>query len=50
VGETTIVQDAWARGKKLEIHGWIYDLHDGLLKDLQVGVNGAAELARMQAL
>jgi carbonic anhydrase len=50
VGETTVVQDAWSRGKKLEIHGWIYDLHDGLLNDLQVGVNGAAELARMQAL
>ena len=50
VGETTVVQDAWSRGKKVEIHGWIYDLHDGLLKDLQVGVNGAAELARMQAL
>jgi carbonic anhydrase len=49
VGETTIVQDAWARGKKLEIHGWIYDLHDGLLKDLSVGVNSAAELGRLQA-
>ena len=48
VGETTVVQDAWARGKKLAIHGWIYDLHDGLLKDLEVGVDGPAELARLQ--
>jgi carbonic anhydrase len=48
VGETTAVQDAWARGKKLEIHGWVYDLHDGLLKDLQVNVNGPAELAQLQ--
>jgi carbonic anhydrase len=48
VGETTIVQDAWARGKALEIHGWIYGLHDGLLKDLEVAVNGPAELARLQ--
>jgi carbonic anhydrase len=48
VAETTIVQDAWARGKKLEIHGWIYDLHDGLLNDLRVGVNGLAELALLQ--
>jgi carbonic anhydrase len=48
VGETTVVQDAWARGKKLEIHGWIYGLHDGLLKDLQVAVSGPDELARLQ--
>ena len=49
VAETTVMQDAWARGKKVEIHGWIYDLHDGLLRDLQVGVNGPAEMARLQA-
>jgi carbonic anhydrase len=48
VGETTIVQDAWARGKRLEVHGWVYDLHDGLLKDLAVGVNGPDELAHLQ--
>jgi len=48
VGETTIVQDAWARGKKLQIHGWVYDLHDGLLKDLAVGVDGPDELANLQ--
>jgi carbonic anhydrase len=49
VGETTVVQDAWARGKRLEIHGWVYDLHDGLLKDLQVVVSNSEELARLQA-
>ncbi len=49
VGETTIVQDAWARGKQLAIHGWVYDLHDGLLRDLGVGVNGADEFAQLQA-
>jgi carbonic anhydrase len=48
VGETTIVQDAWARGKKVHIHGWIYGLHDGLLKDLEIEVSGPAELARLQ--
>ena len=45
VGQTTIVQSAWDRGKALEIHGWIYDLHDGLLKDLAVCVKSAAEFA-----
>jgi carbonic anhydrase len=49
VSQTTIVQDAWARGKKLQVHGWIYGLHDGLLKDLAVEVSSAAEMAQLQA-
>jgi carbonic anhydrase len=47
VCQTTIVQSAWDRGKKLEIHGWIYDLHDGLLKDLAVCVESSAEFAQV---
>ena len=38
VSQTTVVRDAWARGQQLEVHGWIYDLHDGLLRDLGVSV------------
>ncbi len=34
VCHTTIVQNAWAKGRKLSIHGWVYDLSTGLLKDL----------------
>ncbi len=33
---TAVVRDAWARGDAVAIHGWIYDLHDGLLRDLAV--------------
>jgi len=47
VGQTTIVQSAWDRGKPLEVHGWIYDLHDGLLKDLSVCVKSHAEFAEV---
>ena len=34
VCETTVVRDAWERGQRVSVHGWIYDLHDGLLRDL----------------
>jgi len=40
VRRTTIVQDAWARGQELAVHGWIYGLHGGLLHDLKVTVTG----------
>ncbi|MEP6901481.1 MAG: carbonate dehydratase [Actinomycetota bacterium] len=36
VGETTIVQDAWERGQNLRVHGWIYDLKDGIISDLDI--------------
>lgn len=42
---TTVVQDAWERGQQLTVHGWVYGLHDGLLRDLGMSVGGAAELA-----
>lgn len=47
VCETTIVQSAWDRGKKLEVHGWIYDLKDGLLNDLAVCVADGDEFTRV---
>jgi carbonic anhydrase len=36
VALSTVVQDAWSRGQPLSVHGWVYGLRDGLLKDLQV--------------
>jgi len=36
IAQCTAVQEAWERGQPLELHGWIYDLTDGLLHDLQV--------------
>ncbi|WP_366925968.1 carbonate dehydratase [Aquisalimonas sp.] len=40
VCSTTIVQNAWARGQELTVHGLIYGLRDGLLNDLEVSVSG----------
>ena len=46
VCETTIVREAWAREQSLSVHGWIYDLRDGHLLDLDVTSSSAAEFAR----
>lgn len=43
VCQTTIVRDAWERGQKLTVHGWVYGLKDGLLHDLHISTNSAAE-------
>jgi len=56
--ETTIVQDAWGRGQEVSIHGWIYRLEDGLLRDLGLslketeGMTGRYEdaVARLKTL
>ena len=46
VCSTTIVQDAWQRGQELAVHGWIYGLHGGLLKDLEVTLTGSGGESR----
>jgi carbonic anhydrase len=40
VSQTTVVADAWARGQRLVVHGLVYGLEDGLLRDLHVSVSG----------
>ena len=45
VGRTTIVQSAWQRGQELVVHGWIYGLEDGLLRDLGISIDSADKLA-----
>lgn len=44
VSRTTIVQGAWQRDQELVVHGWIYGLNDGLLRDLGISVDSAAGL------
>ncbi len=45
VCRTTIVQSAWSRGQTLSVHGWIYGLKDGLLRDLGLSVSREGPLA-----
>jgi carbonic anhydrase len=43
VCQTTIARDAWERGQDLSVHGWIYGIQDGILRDLKVTANGYDE-------
>jgi carbonic anhydrase len=41
VCRTTVVEDAWHRGQRVTVHGWVYGLHNGLLEDLRMTVASA---------
>jgi len=45
VCQTTIVRDAWERGRELAVHGWVYGLKDGLVRDLGSTVTKTSEAA-----
>jgi carbonic anhydrase len=47
VCQTTIVQSAWGREQELAVHGWIYGLTDGLLRDLKICITNQNELAKI---
>lgn len=49
VCETTLVLDAWNRGQSLTIHGWIYGLKDGLVRDQDLSISGEDGLQRFRA-
>jgi carbonic anhydrase len=44
VGRTPIVQNAWRSGRALAVHGWIYSVSNGLLRDLEVTIDHAAQI------
>ena len=46
VSQTTVMRDVWARGQEVTVHGWIYDLKDGRLRDLGVSAASAIEATR----
>jgi carbonic anhydrase len=47
---TPLVERAWARGQKLHLHGWIYAIHDGLLRDLGPHLSSTGELDRLPSI
>lgn len=44
VSRTTVMQNAWSRGQELTVHGWIYGIGDGLLRDLDICISNQDEL------
>jgi carbonic anhydrase len=47
VCKTSIIQNAWQKRQGPEVHGWVYDLHSGLIKDLWVTVKNNTEMHRV---
>lgn len=47
VCHTTIVQNAWARGQPLSVHGWVYSLQDGLIQDLKCTVTSPEQISEV---
>ncbi len=45
VCQTTIVRDAWERGQALQVHGWVYGLKDGLVRDMNFSVDKPEDAA-----
>jgi len=46
---TTVVQTAWKNGQPLAVHGWVYRVDDGILRDLNICVNNANEMPKLHA-
>jgi len=46
VCQTTVVEDAWARGQNLAVHGWVYSLLDGRITDLSMSIRNKEQLAQ----
>jgi carbonic anhydrase len=50
LAKTSIVQAAWERGQNLHVHGWVYDIKDGLIKDLDITLRDNKSLSKVYQL
>jgi carbonic anhydrase len=50
VARCNIVQNAWGRGQELSIHGWIYDIHDGILRKLMSPIDNLEQIPEQYRL
>jgi carbonic anhydrase len=44
LARTTVVRDAWQKGQELELHGFVYGLHNGLINDLGIDIGSTDDL------
>ncbi len=45
VCQTTVLREAWSRGQEISVHGWIYGIRDGLVRDLGIDIEGERQIA-----
>ena len=50
VCHTTIIQNAWKAGRELAVHGWIYGLDNGIVKDMNVCITGLADISKIHRM
>lgn len=50
LAKTSIVQKAWRKGQELHIHGWVYDIHDGIIDDMNVNFSDNSSLSEVYQL
>jgi carbonic anhydrase len=50
VAKTSIIQNAWAKGQEIHLHGWVYDIHDGLIDDLKITLKNNSSLSEVYQL
>jgi carbonic anhydrase len=50
LAKTSIVQAAWESGQLVHVHGWVYDIHDGIIKDLEINLKDNKSLSDVYQL
>jgi carbonic anhydrase len=50
LAKTSIVQTAWEGGQQVHVHGWVYGIHDGIIKDLGINIRDNKSLSEVYQL
>ncbi len=50
LAKTSIIQNAWGKKQNIHVHGWVYDIHDGIIKDLMVSIKSNESLSQVYQL